>query len=297
MMLSVYASPHCGILQMNDEEWAKYQAQHPGCSEHERFAYVAFEYGKNASGYWTAVDLILQTERAIDIFESSFPFARAVFYFDNSANHAAFAPDALVATHLNVRPGGAQPKLRDGWFMKDGVKVTQPMQDAKGEPKGLKQILLERGLLSKKQKMKKEVMIELLQAQPDFSAQKSLLQEWIERRGHAVCFLPKFHPEVSLIEMVWSAWKRNLRRTCDGTFESLREQVHIALQAIGLEEIRAYERHCQRYINAYRQGLDGYEAAQKIYKSHRRIAANADEKALKAKNDANSANVLLVNQR
>ena len=72
---------------------------------------------------------------------------------DNSQGHAAYAEDALLASKMNLNPGGAVPKLRDGWFMQDGCQITQPMVfptdhptlDA-GKPKGIKQVLLERGL-------------------------------------------------------------------------------------------------------------------------------------------------------
>jgi hypothetical protein len=42
-----------------------------------------------------------------------------------------------------------------------------------------------------------------------------------------------------------------------------------ALHAIGIREMRAYERHCQQYINVYREGHTGYT-----------VAASADLKAL-----------------
>ena len=62
---------------------------------------------------------------------------------DNSQDHAAYADDALLASKMNLNPGGAVPKLQDGWFMQDGCRITQPMvfpadhptSDA-GKPKG-----------------------------------------------------------------------------------------------------------------------------------------------------------------
>jgi len=42
--------------------------------------------------------------KAIPIFEVKFPNATAVFTFDNSTNHAAYAKDALVATRMNLGP-------------------------------------------------------------------------------------------------------------------------------------------------------------------------------------------------
>uniref|UniRef100_U9T1L9 Uncharacterized protein n=2 Tax=Rhizophagus irregularis TaxID=588596 RepID=U9T1L9_RHIID len=38
------------------------------------------------------------------------------------------AADALIATRMNLSPGGAQPKMRDGWYIdKNGEKQTQLM--------------------------------------------------------------------------------------------------------------------------------------------------------------------------
>jgi transposase len=284
LMLSDYMSPHDGMLQMSDKSWEEYKQENPEWKESDRYATQAFEYGKNSEGYWTAVELIEQTDRALDIFERNHPKGRAVMGFDSSTNHRAYAPNALVAAHMNVGPGGKQAIMRDGWFIdkKTGKRVAQSMH-VNGNAKGLLAVLTERGIKVTDEKgvnFKQEKLTDLMAAEPDFKEQKCLLQEWIERRGHICLFFPKFHPELNAIEMVWSSWKRMLRKLCDGSFESLGANVHIALRAIGLEEIRAYERHCQRYYKAYREGKSGYEAAQLVYKSHRRISANADKIAL-----------------
>ena len=50
-----------------------------------------------------------------------------VFLFDNSKSHGIMAPDALVVSSMNLKPGGAQPKMRDGWFMGGEVRVVQTM--------------------------------------------------------------------------------------------------------------------------------------------------------------------------
>jgi hypothetical protein len=39
-----------------------------------------------------------------------------------------------------------------------------------------------------------------MELQPDFKAQKSLMQETIETAGHICLVLPKFHCELNLIE-------------------------------------------------------------------------------------------------
>jgi hypothetical protein len=51
-------------------------------------------------------------------------------------------------------------------------------------------------------------MRRILSLQPDFLAEKPLLQVIIEKAGHKCLFLPKFHCELNPIEMVWGQAKR-----------------------------------------------------------------------------------------
>jgi len=75
---------------------------------------------------------------------------------DNSQGHSAYSEDALLASRMNMNPGGKQPKLRNGWFMKDTQVVIQEMNfppshpKYPGQPKGMKQVLIERGIFSTK---------------------------------------------------------------------------------------------------------------------------------------------------
>jgi hypothetical protein len=43
--------------------------------------------------------------------------------------------------------------------------------------------------------------------QPDFTDQKSCLQEFIKQRGHLCDFYPKYHCELNFIEQYWGAAK------------------------------------------------------------------------------------------
>ena len=45
----------------------------------------------------------------------------------NSQGHAAYASDALLVTKMNLNPGGSVSKLRDGWFLCDGCRISQLM--------------------------------------------------------------------------------------------------------------------------------------------------------------------------
>ena len=59
-----------------------------------------------------------------------------LWLFDQSSCHRAFAEDALNARRMNVRPGWAQPSLRDtSW----GGRI-QTLVDDNGVPKGMRKI-------------------------------------------------------------------------------------------------------------------------------------------------------------
>ena len=62
------------------------------------------------------------------------------------------ANDALIATKMNLNSGGAQPKMRNGWYINErGEKCVQSIifpdnHQQKGKPKGIKQMLKKRNL-------------------------------------------------------------------------------------------------------------------------------------------------------
>ncbi|KIJ52515.1 hypothetical protein M422DRAFT_156778 [Sphaerobolus stellatus SS14] len=154
-----------------------------------------------------------------------------------------------------------------------------------GQPKGMKQILLECGLyqvgLTMQCKKKKDgsegnCTKRILELQPDFKEQKSLVQEVIEECGHICIFLPKFHCELNFIEFFWGAVKKYLRENCDYTYKTLQENMPTALASVSLQTIRRWEHRMDRWVAAYDTGLDAKEAQQKgrefssrKYTSHR----------------------------
>lgn len=100
----------------------------------------------------------LQTEDAIKIFNVKYPDGVAVFIFDCSSAHEAFASDALLAHKMNRGPGGKQPKMHDTIIPSSGQPqvmvwpedTTECDSDGKslaGQAKGMEQVLRERGLL------------------------------------------------------------------------------------------------------------------------------------------------------
>ncbi|KAJ7575738.1 hypothetical protein C8J56DRAFT_801145 [Mycena floridula] len=104
------------------------------------------EYGKNYDGYWDGQMFCKQLkEKIIPAFEHAHPSNyQALIMVDNSQGHAAYSPDALLVSRMNVNPGGKQARLRNGWYMKGGVYVPQSMiypanhQEHSNQPKGIK---------------------------------------------------------------------------------------------------------------------------------------------------------------
>ena len=115
----------------------------------------------SSDGWWTNRDLIEQLNELLPVLMAKYPGVVFLFQFDNSGNHSAMAPDALVASRLNLgdgfpklserdRAAGMEPvAMRDTHFIRDGVRVKQTMTyiNAAGVlcHKGIKSIVQERG--------------------------------------------------------------------------------------------------------------------------------------------------------
>jgi hypothetical protein len=225
-------------------------------------------------------------EKAIPVFEKLHPGAVAVFAFDNSSSHGAFAADALNARAMNVNPGGKQPIMRDTIFNEQVQHMVfpdnYPDPSLRGKPKGMRFVLQERqlwkegmiGFCNKNPPASPSCcMRHVLEQQPDFANQKCSLQEVIETHGHKIIFYPKFHCELNYIEMYWGAVKKYTRNKCDYTWSGLQKVVPTALDTVSVKQIRKYARRSFRYMDAYQKGLDIKQAeyAVKKYKRHRKI--------------------------
>lgn len=177
---------------------------------------------------------------------------------DNSQGHSAYPADALLASRMNLNPGGKQSCMHDGWYLRNGQKVTQAMifppdhATYPDTPKGMKQVLHERGLW--RNNMRAECSRpkcdpeatdccarQLISLQPDFLGQKSSVQEVIEAAGHLCIFLPKFHCELNFIEFFWGAVKKYLWDHCDYTFDTLKKNLPKALASVEIKTIRRWE--------------------------------------------------------
>jgi hypothetical protein len=291
IMVSDFLTEACGRLKLTPEE---IQAN-PHVPTDAR---CILKPGKNAEGYWTVEKLLEQIEyRVLPIFEAKFPNAVALFAFDNSTNHSAFLPDALVASRMNKGPGGTQPKMRPTFWGPNHTKQFMVWPNnhhdlqLRGKPKGIEQVLRERGLWKPGLLLKCTLCIEkvenparvdccclrIMSLQPDFMAQKSGIEEVIEQAGHLCIFYPKFHCECNFIEMYWGAAKRYTREHCDYSWNGLQTVLDVALDSVDLPIIRRFARKSFRYMDLYRQGITGNlaEYACKKFRSHRRIPSYA----------------------
>ncbi|RGB23939.1 hypothetical protein C1646_773791 [Rhizophagus diaphanus] len=159
--------------------------------------------GKNEERWWTAEYLLDQViNYAIPIFEVKYPNCISIFAFDNSTNHGAMVKDVLNVNNMNVNPGEKQARMRSTYFGPN--KTFQSMifpsnhPTFSNQPKGMKQVLIERnlwyeGLIGYYQLCKLKIediirtdccMHRILSLEDDFKAQKSQLQEEIEKKGH-----------------------------------------------------------------------------------------------------------------
>lgn len=262
-----------GRLALSDEQ----PKQHPDVPPEAR---IIIKPGKNGDGYWKNEDLVKQIrERAIPIFKILHPVSDALFAFDNSQNHHAMAPDALVANRLNLSDGGKNVKLqRDGWYMVDGVKVNHALQTIDGVQKGLKTILVERQLWPDSGLTLADAR-QLLSEQPDFQSQRDWLTETVHNAGSGlnIIFYPKFHCEFNFIEMYWGYCKKFTRANCDYSFQGLVNILPKTLNSVPLSSIRKFARKSWRYMDAYREKngqfltMHQVEFAVRKYKSHRSV--------------------------
>ena len=212
---------------------------------------------------------------------------------DNSQGHAAYGSDALLVSRMNMNPGGKQALMKNGWFIRDGERVVQTMvfpndhPEFPGQAKGMKQVLFERGYTQRLRMVCKKGCTDgvlqccaknILEREPDFKSQKSLVQEVIEAAGHLCIFLPKFHCELNFIEFFWGATKKWLRDHCDYTFETLKANLLLVMGSVKLTTIRLWEHRMVRWMAAYSSGLSARNAQKQVkdfssrkYTSHRRV--------------------------
>ncbi|KAF9505209.1 hypothetical protein BS47DRAFT_1334384 [Hydnum rufescens UP504] len=118
----------------------------------------------------------------------------------------------------------------------------------------------------------------LLFSQPDFINVNSLLEAHCAERGFTVIFLPKFHCELNFIEMCWGFAKRLYRELPPSSaVEDIERNMVNSLESIPITSMRRFANRSLRYMDGYRHGLNGKEAAwaMKKYRGHCQIPADA----------------------
>ena len=166
IMVSDFISEKDGYLKLTDEEFAAGRERLPRLKQYAR---ASIEYGENKDG-WVLDVRKLQLEYSVEVAECKYPREqgyKVVWIFDHSSCHGAYAPDALLASRMNAKPGEKQALLRDTiWEGK-----VQRMIFSVGVPKGLIQVLKERGKY--RPGMKLEEMRLEISSHPDFKNGKT----------------------------------------------------------------------------------------------------------------------------
>ena len=214
------------------------------------------------------------------------PRYQALMMVDNSQGHSAYSKDMLLVSQTNFQPSRKQAHMQNRWFMQDGIKFPQEMNfllnhlnfwiNQRACIKSLSNVAS--GKMNFEWHARITVLPticcctkKILEGQPDFRAQQSLVQEVIEEAGHHCIFLPKFHCEVNFIEFFWGAIKQWVWEYCDYTFSGLQEHLPMALASVNILTIQKWEDKMIWWIEAYRSGLSAQDAQLQVknFSSHK----------------------------
>lgn len=143
--------------------------------------------------------------------------------------------------------------------MADGTK--KEIVDYVGKPKGLRQILWERGFwnnLDPEFKPKLEDQRATIAKCYDFEHEETALEQATHRMGHLLRMTPKGHPELAGvgIEYSWGKIKLHYRRNNNLDTKRFHSQVLNALSTdvLSLDRVRKFARRARDYERAYASG-------------------------------------------
>jgi len=264
-----------GIVRYNDEAW---QVKKEEADVKAEIAKLGEERARRAGdildtsqdGYYNSKKCVENFEKACDIIEANHKGKyKPIFKLDHSPIHSAYADDALRAERMNVRHGGKQPKMRDGWYRKGGGRWRQSMvfEDGphQGLPKGLREVCLERFGENAVQGKGQDSLIEMLRDQPDFKEAKPILQEAVEKKGGKLLWGVKFHPELMEIESTYRDVSKYMKeRNVEGSSRGYVERVTSSHISVTVEKVRKYVLSVVRFCHLYLEGATGYNINQKI---------------------------------
>ena len=167
-MATDFIDEYNGYLRLSEDEIQGREEPDPTIA---LLASEAIEIGEGNEGYFNSDWLCLQVAKAAGIasFKYSIEEYDIVWVFDQAKIHVAYDSDALIASRMNVNPGCQQPLMRTSSYMVHGA--PQRMTTPDGIPKGLKLVLEERGMETRK--MKQEDMIAKLSKFPDIKNERN----------------------------------------------------------------------------------------------------------------------------
>jgi hypothetical protein len=79
----------------------------------------------------------------------------------------------------------------------------------------------------------------------------------IKGKGHKCIFIPKFYYKLNKIEMYSKGRYRQVKKT---SFEHVKKEVIIALDACNINIMRRFVNRLYKFIDAYRKGLSAKAA-------------------------------------
>jgi hypothetical protein len=108
-----------GRLKLTNDEFLKSQEDNTTKPDAADAATVIYP-GSKGDSWWDMEQLCHQVlHKAIPIFNHLHPNSQAIFIFDCSSAHGAYAKTALRAQNMNLNPGGKQAHLRDSVIPSD----------------------------------------------------------------------------------------------------------------------------------------------------------------------------------
>ena len=167
IMVIDFVDEHNGYLRLSEDEIRRRDETDPTIP---LLAREVIEIGESHEGYFTSDKFCLQVAKAARIasFKYSIEEYNVVWVFDQAKIHVSYDSDALIASRMNVNPGGQQPVMRTSSYMVHGA--PQRMTKPDGTPKGLKLVLEEGGVDTQNEQ---EDMIAKLNEFPDFKNEQN----------------------------------------------------------------------------------------------------------------------------
>ena len=203
------------------------------------------------------------------------------------------ADGGVVITEGCVHPGGQLHNIRVGGrqhfafgrrdemnpFEPNNVREKYGGAAAVGQPKGVRQILWERGFDVKGKKG--DELRQTLAACEDFASEVGALEKRVVDRGHILLMSPKGHPELAGlgIEYCWAQSKNTFRRQNamsaqrGEVVEDLHKRVVRAIGGVDVHQARRFARKTREYKRAYARfhGLFGWDSELERLEGHAAI--------------------------